>query len=116
MAKILSLVSISVPGGTTAEGVGIEDNPHIKRLVQSLDRAGIEYKEVDSFPGWGNLNQDWIEFSCEITTAWSWCKPTFLWESEWKALFAALATGQLIMMVQYKIHKEDGTYQYVPHG
>ena len=120
MSKVNALVQISVPGFTRRwvdkdfldYNTCLEDDPAIKWLLTLVTKAGLEWNKCDTIAGWGCLNQDWIEFTCDIETSWSWCKPCFIVDGSdaEKYFFELLDHGKLIMMVHYV---EDG--KYIPH-
>ncbi len=100
---VMSLVSLTCPGTKTP----LRDNASIKRVVGLLDTHHLQYQFVDNVAGWGCLNQDWLEFTCEIETSWGWCKPQFLTEAEWTEIwFPLLQEGKVLMQVYYKVGDE----------
>lgn len=102
-----ALINISTPGTFS----DLKQNPIILELISILDKHSIKHRFVDTVVGWGNLNQDWLEFVCDIETSWSWCKLTSLTDEEWKTLYDRLTSGLIIMMIHYKT--KDG--EYIPH-
>jgi len=114
--KTRASISVSVPGTFQSA----KKSQLLEVLQEDLEKAGIESHFVDTIPGWGNLNQDWLEFECDIETSWGWCKilPLSmvkdqyydnLWEDFYFDLFHH---GNLLMMVHYI--SEDG--EYIPHS
>jgi len=120
MSKVKALVSVSVPGFTRRwvekdsqdYNAFLEGNLAIKWLIELLDRNEIKWNKCDTIAGWGCLNQNWIEFICDIETDWSWCKPCFIIEGSAveKYFYELFDHGKLIMMVHYI----DGD-KYIPH-
>lgn len=105
--SVRCLIDITQPG---------RSREHIPWLTSMLARYGISFKEVDTVMGYGNLNQDWIEFECEVETSWGWCKPTFLDLRDWGALVDALEHGRLIMMAYYVTQDDPhGERKFIPH-
>lgn len=89
------------------------NNPLIKRLTDKLDEIGRSWKSVDTASGWGNLNQDWIEFHAWVETSWGWC---MLAEGLGDYLTPLLREGKLIMMVYYIKRDEKGNIvEYIDH-
>lgn len=99
-----ALLNLSTPG--------FYHDGFMKKLASVFEKHGIETKKVDTVLGWGNLNQHWLELTCEIETSWDWCKPTVLNDEEWNWFHSALSCGMYIMMVYYK--DKDGNLH--PHG
>lgn len=98
-----SLVSMSCPGTK----IPLRENKALEPVLRLLKEHGIAHEFVDSMLGWGCLNQDWVEFTCEMEMSWGWCKPEFLTEQEWvEVLYPLLVNGQVLMQVYYK--KGDG--------
>lgn len=114
MKEVLALIDISIPGRSLRHSKEIED------LVGYLEECRIPWRAVDSVLGWGNLNQDWIEFEAEIETSWGWCEVKFT-EGErqkfiWGWLKENLESGKFLMHIMYKAIKASGEVEYVPHG
>lgn len=100
-----ALIAISIPGKFDDDddmSMHFTDHPLLAWLTSLLTKYNIEWQKVDTNLGWGNLNQDWIEFTTEIDTSWSWCKLNILTEKESKILFALLQRGELLMTVHYR--------------
>lgn len=102
MPQIRSLVSVSVPGslGPSEWLIPLRDHPVISWVISLLDRNKITYQQCDTIQTWGNCDQDWIEFTCDVETSWSWCKPSFLNDEEWNIFFVLLNRGDLLMQVR----------------
>jgi len=102
----LCLVSISCPNMKKSK-----PSPSIKMVMKDLESHDINYSYVDTIQGWGNLNQDWLEFKRQMDLSWSWCLPSCLNSKQKKLWFKALNSGKLFMMVSYI--EQDGTF--TPH-
>lgn len=116
MAQKKALVAVTVPGflGQDEWRLDFEDHPVMFWMKFLLKKHKIEHHRCDNMPGWWNLNQDWIEFVCDVETDWSWVKPLFLRDDEWNKMFVLLTRGDLIMQVRYKV-EENGKTEYIPH-
>lgn len=101
------LLCISCAGTKTP----LREHPQAALFMKALEGKGVEFKVVDTVAGWGCLNQDWIEFRCEVETSWSWCRPTIFSEAEWEFWFEQFHSGVLLMHVEYET--ADG--KLVPH-
>lgn len=113
MAKRKCLVQVSVPG-ERSDNMCLDKYPEVQGLISALKKNNIEYVRCDSIMGWGNLNQDWIEFKCELETSWSWPRLLFMDDSEAEEFFQKLHHGRLLMMLSY-IEEKDGKTEYVPY-
>lgn len=117
--KTLCLVSLTIPG-TRKEH---RNHPFLIELTQKLEELGISSHSVDTIPGWGNLNQDWLEFNCEVYTSWGWCVlvpligipyPGASWD--WATEFhKQLHDGSILMHLSYIRETETGK-DYIPHS
>ena len=101
------LMNITIPGTQSSP----RDDNNIKQLMSILDKHGIEHNFFDTIPGWGCLNQDWLEFKCEADTSFDWCTIVAFSEIEKEWLTTMLHTGKLLMHVRYIGEKE-----YIPHS
>lgn len=110
--KTLALIDISVPGNWN---VPLTSMPPVRWLIGVLYKYGISHNVVDTVSAWGNLDQDWLEFRCEIETSWSWCVLLPLNEQERDLCYKLLAEGKLIMQVHYIEENNVGETNYIPH-
>lgn len=111
MSKVKCHCLVTVPG-TYCD---IHDHPLIRVLKQELKGCDIESQIVDACMGWGCLDQDWLEFNCEVDTSYGW--PRFIpFDSELNEHYQKLFHyGKLLLMLSYIVEKEDGTKKYIPH-
>ena len=86
----------------------------IHGTCEIMKANNIAYQRVDSVVSWGNMNQDWIEFECELETSWGWPRLLFMSEDRAEDFFRRLQNGKLILMMSY-IEEKDGKKEYVPH-
>lgn len=109
--KMEALVQISVPG-TVYE---IRNHSIIERFQSLLDANNIKHNIVDTVPGWGCLNQEWVEFETEIDSSWGWAEFNKM-PNDGKDGFSAeyikklLHEGKLIMMLMVKHQGSWVTY------
>jgi hypothetical protein len=113
MSKKLALVSVSVPGDIP-EDSRLTEQPAIAWLESVLEKNNIKSHVVDTVMGWGNLNQDWLEFRAEIETSWSWCELCCLSAEESETFRSYLSDGKLLMRIYY-IKNEEGKETFIPH-
>jgi len=114
--KTKAFIYVTIPGSV----VSAKRNWLLETLQKDLKRAGIESQFVDTVGGWGNLNQDWLEFKCDIETSWGWCEILPLsslkdesYDNLWKDFYFDLFHhGNLLMMVYYV--SDDG--ELIPHS
>lgn len=122
MALMQAIISLTIPGTYR----NAQQDPFLLHLEEVLNKAGIEAGFVDTVSGWGCLDQNWLEFTCEVDTSWGWCDIVPLknlildpsedlefprrhwwvvgvdkrsWNDELQRL---LHFGQVLMMVHYK--------------
>jgi len=93
-----ALVGVSAPGNM----IPLRDHNLCNLLIKCLKEKGITGTFVDTFLGWGCLDQDWFEFSCEIDTDWGWCRLLPFNDSEWEFWHSLFVSGALIMQIHYE--------------
>ena len=111
MSKVYCHCMVTIPGTCH----NIHDDCFLRVLKQELKEHDIESQFVDTCMGWGSLNQDWLEFNCEVETSYGW--PTFVpfdsaTNDHYRQLFHY---GKLLLMLSYIVEKEDGSKEYLPH-
>lgn len=113
-------VALSTPGlGCKLDKFEGEEKYHWKKRYDPIhfftqmveDYCGVEMEEVDSFPGWGNLNQTWYEGKLWMETSFGPCVPHELEEDAKEIWTEAILSGDLLMEISYLT--EDG--DTVPH-
>jgi hypothetical protein len=104
-----ALIYLTVPGTIDKP----RNNFFLRSLRERLQAEGIEAKFVDTIPGWGCLNQDWLQFRTTIETSWGWCHLSDLAEmgseffprdeENWAdKVQDLLHAGKLVMQVYYE--------------
>lgn len=114
-------ICVSIPGDCER----LHDNGLIKQLIKDLEDVGIKPTIADTLDGWGCLDQDWLEFECDIDTSYSWVKllPFVGMEDKYiregKDLndyyWELFHFGKLLMMVWYIEKDEKGNKKYIPY-
>lgn len=118
MDTVKALVYISIPGKWTEEDEGIllhlTDHPIILWIISVLEKNRIPYQSVDTIAGWGNLNQDWLEFRTEVETSFGWCRPTIFSPKENRLFLNLLNRGEILFQLSY-IQEKNGEESFIEH-
>ena len=64
------LVQITIPGTINSA----KDDVFIQTFKKELAKCGITGVFVDTIINWGCLNQDWLEFGCDVESSYGWCQ------------------------------------------
>jgi hypothetical protein len=109
------IYNITIPQICTCS-VELEDNTYIRKVIEVLNKYGIEWYTCDTISGWFNLNQEWIETKTliEMETGWNFVLPLH-WDKEDRInLKSMVDDGKIIIIVHY-VEEEDGKRKYTRH-
>lgn len=98
------LVAISTPGSDTP------DNKKFNQIKRVLEKTK-DLKRVDTIPGWGNLNQEWYEFTAWVETSFDPIKLECFNEIMNQLFVEAQEDGDILVHLAYET--PDG--HYTPH-